>query len=453
MLRGSAVLLALLASGAQGQTVIHAGELLDVARGRVLEAHSILIEGDRITGVQRGFVEAENVIDLSDAFVMPGLIDMHVHIVTETTPQRYLQRFAWEPGDYAYNSVKFAERTLEAGFTAVRDLGTVHGLAQSMRDAIERGDLIGPRIFTAGKSLATTGGHADPSNGVNSDLRGDPGPVDGVVNSVEEARAGVRARYKEGADLIKLTATGGVLSEARSGQNPQFTVAEIQAIVATARDYGYKVAAHAHGTEGMRRAVMGGVDSIEHGTFMDKEVMRLMREQGTWYVPTILAGMFVAEKAQIDGYFSALVRPKAAAIGPQIKATFARAYKAGVKIAFGTDTGVPPHGRNWEEFVHMVDAGMPAMEALQSATLHASDLLGQADTLGKIEAGLKADVVAYPRSPLDDIEVMGEVGFVMKGGQVYVDALAKPAEAPEADQEEAGGDGEAAAEAAAPPGS
>ncbi len=236
---------------------------------------------------------------------------------------------------------------------------------------------------------------------------------------MDDARKAVRARYKEGADLIKITATGGVLSQAKSGENPQFTTEEIAAIVTTAKDYGFKVAAHAHGAEGMRRAVAAGVDSIEHGTLMTEDVMKLMKKQGTWYVPTIAAGVFVGEKAREEGYFSDLVRPKAAAIGPKIKETFGRAYKMGVKIAFGTDTGVSPHGENWREFVHMVDAGMPTIEALQSATVSAAQLLGRRDDLGSLSPGKFADVVAYPRSPLEDIEVMGEVAFVMKAGQVY----------------------------------
>ena len=368
------------------QTLIHAGQLFDADTARVLTEQTIVIDDERIVAIEPGYRDGDQVIDLRDAFVMPGLIDMHVHIVSQTSPQRFIRRFTWEAGDAAYASIPYAERTLMAGFTTVRDLGTQHGLALSMRDAIARGSILGPRVFSAGKSLATTGGHADPTNGVIASLRGNPGPVDGVVNGAAEAAAGVRARYKEGSDLIKITATGGVLSEAKSGENPQFTIDEVQAIVATARDYGFKVAAHAHGEEGMRRAVEGGVDSIEHGTYMSDDVMRLMKKRGTWYVPTISAGMFVAEKAQIAGYFSPTVRPKAAAIGPQIADTFARAYAAGVPIAFGTDTGVSPHGDNWREFVFMVEAGMPPAEALQAATISASDLLGQRDQLGSIRS-------------------------------------------------------------------
>jgi imidazolonepropionase-like amidohydrolase len=248
---------------------------------------------------------------------------------------------------------------------------------------------------------------------------GDPGPKEGVVNSVEDARKAVRQRYKDGADWIKITSTGGVLSVAKSGQNPQFTDEELLAIVETARDYGMRVAAHAHGTEGMKRAVIAGVASIEHGTFMDDEVMQLMKENGTWYVPTILAGKWVAEKSKIDGFFPELVRPKAATIGPIIQDTFARAYKAGVPIVFGTDSGVSAHGDNAQEFALMVEGGMPPMEAIQSATSVAAEFLGIFDTHGSIEADKMADIVAVPGNPLDDIRAMERVSFVMRGGKVY----------------------------------
>jgi imidazolonepropionase-like amidohydrolase len=408
------------AGAAEGsQTVIHAGTLIDVNTGQMLDARSIVIADGVIQAVESGYRDSANVIDLKDATVMPGWLDMHVHITAENSPNRQIERFTLEPADNALRAAVYAKRTLLAGFTTVRDLGTADGVAQSVRRAIREGWAEGPRIFTAGKALATTGGHADPTNGVASRYRADPGPLDGVVNGVSDAYAGVRNRYKEGADLIKITATGGVLSQAKSGENPQYTVAEIEAIVTAARDYGFKVAAHAHGAEGMKRAVLGGVDSIEHGTLMSDEVMDLMKRRGTWYVPTIAAGKFVAEKAQIEGYFSELVRPKAAAIGPKIQDTFARAYAAGVKIAFGTDTGVPPHGDNWKEFGYMVEAGMPAMAAIQSATVSAAELLGQSDRLGSIEPGKFADIIAVPGDPTEDVDLFGKVHFVMKGGVVY----------------------------------
>ncbi len=418
---------AVLIGGATAQAnadrlVIHAGRVIDVVAGEVRESRSIVVEGGRIVAVNEGWIDdrtASRVIDLRAATVMPGLMDMHVHLDGELSPHRFEERFKLEPADRALRAVQYAQRTLMAGFTTVRDLGASDGIALSLRRAIAEGRIAGPRVYASGKSIATTGGHADPSNGVKSSLRGDPGPSDGVVNSIDDARKAVRARYKEGADLIKITATGGVLSEAKSGDNAQFTIAEIEAIVATAKDYGFKVAAHAHGAEGMKRAVLGGVDSIEHGSYMNDEVMALMKARGTWYVPTILAGVFTAEKAKEPGYFSDIVRPKAAAVGAEIQATFARAYASGVKIAFGTDTGVSPHGDNWREFGLMVEAGMPAMEALQSATRGGAELLGVWQDVGSIEAGKRADIVAVMGDPLTDISEMGRVFFVMKEGVIF----------------------------------
>ncbi len=412
-------ILALLLSGsAWAETVIHAGKLVDTAAGEVIDGATIVVDGDRIKAVQMGYV-GEPDIDLTGSFVMPGWIDMHVHIASQQSPNRFVENFTLEPADSALRAVPYAERTLMAGFTTVRDLGTRNSVAQSIRRAVAEGHIVGPRIFTAGKSLATTGGHADPSNGVNSELRGDPGPAEGVVNGSDDAYKAVRARYKEGADLIKITATGGVLSQAASGRNPQFTEAEIAAIVAAAEDYGFRVAAHAHGAEGMRRAVAAGVHSIEHGTYMSDEVMELMKEKRAWYVPTIAAGKFVAEQSKVEGYFSDVVRPKAAAIGPVIAETFAKAYRAGVPIAFGTDSGVSPHGDNWKEFIYMVEGGMPVMEAIVSATRSAALLLNEWDNLGSIVPGKYADIVAVPGDPRQDVEEFGRVHFVMKGGKVF----------------------------------
>ena len=401
--------------------LIHAGRLVDTVAGEVREAVTIRVEGNRIAALTPGYGApgaGDEVVDLTAATVMPGWMDMHVHLSAERSPTSLVDGFRLDPADAALRATRHAERTLLAGFTTVRDVGTTARIAQALRDAIDGGWIVGPRVWTAGKSLATTGGHADPNVGVNQELTRDLGPADGVVNGVDDAYKGVRARYKEGADLIKITATGGVLSEARSGENAQFTVAEVRAIVAAAADYGFKVAAHAHGVEGMKRAVLGGVHSIEHGTFMTDEIMELMKERGTYHVPTIMAGKFVAEKAEVEGYFSATVRPKAAAIGPWIQNTFARSWRAGVPIAFGTDTGVSPHGENWREFIYMVEAGMPPMEAFQSATVAAADLLG-AGELGRVEAGMLADVVAVPGDPLEDIALVGKVHFVMKDGVIH----------------------------------
>jgi imidazolonepropionase-like amidohydrolase len=299
----------------------------------------------------------------------------------------------------------------------VRDLGESFRAGIALRNAINAGKVKGPRIFAAGKSIATTGGHADPTNGWASFLGTIRGPEDGVANGPEQAAQAVRQRYKDGSDLIKITATGGVLSVARSGHNAQFTEEEIRAVVATARDYGFTVAAHAHGAEGIKRAVRGGVDTIEHGTFMDDEAISLMKKHGTFYVPTLIAGRWVYEQAQDPNFFPELVRPKALEVGPQIQVTFAKAYKAGVKILFGTDAGVPAHGQNAREFQLMVEAGMPAMEAIKAATSAPAKFLGI--DLGTVTNGKVADLVAVPGDPLTDITAMQRVSFVMKDGVVY----------------------------------
>ncbi|MFZ9718416.1 MAG: metal-dependent hydrolase family protein, partial [Chitinophagaceae bacterium] len=345
-------------------------------------------------------------------------IDMHVHMEHETSPTRYLENFTLNPADHAYHSVVFAERTLMTGFTTVRDLGG-SGVNISLRNAIAKGLIKGPRVFTAGKSIATTGGHADPTNGYRKDLMGNPGPDAGVANGPDECMQAVRQRYKDGSDLIKITASGGVLSVAKSGENPQFTEAELNAIVATANDYGFKIAAHCHGAEAMKRAARAGVHSIEHGTFMDEETMQIMKSKGTYLVPTITAGKAVADSAKKPGYYPELVVPKALATGPKIQSTFAKAYKAGVKIAFGTDAGVFRHGENWREFVYMQEAGMPLIECIKAATMSAADLLGAAEIIGSIEAGKFADIVAVEGDPFNDVMQMGKIAFVMKEGIRY----------------------------------
>jgi imidazolonepropionase-like amidohydrolase len=363
-------------------------------------------------------------IDLSGYSCLPGFIDAHVHLTSETEPRvSALHRaIADNPADAAYRSVAFAERTLMAGFTTVRDVGAENALNVSLKRAIEAGEVPGPRMFTAGTIISTLGGHADPTNDLSqrfSHALGHPGPIDGVISGADEARQAVRARYKEGADLIKITATGGVLSEETSGENAQFTEDELRAIVATAHDYGFRVAAHAHGVEGIKRALRAGVSSIEHGTYMDDEAIALFKKNGAWYIPTISAGRYVADRATQPGYYSPLVQPKAAAIGPLIQATAGRAWKAGVKIAFGTDAGVFPHGENAKEFAYMVEAGIPPIEAVRAATLSAASLLNQSARLGSVEPGYAADIVAVAGDPLHDIALLQQVKFVMKAGVVY----------------------------------
>jgi imidazolonepropionase-like amidohydrolase len=403
------------------KTIIHCGNLIDGKSDAVQSQMTIVVEGNKITAIQKGFTKPgtdEKLIDLSQKTVMPGLIDMHVHIEQETNKDQNLQRFTLNDADNAFKSTVFAKKTLMAGFTTVRDLGGT-GVNISLRNAIAQGLVVGPRIFTAGKIIATTGGHGDPTNSYRKDLMGDPGPKEGVINSPEEARQAVRQRYKEGADVIKITATGGVLSLAKNGSNPQFTEEEIKAIVETAKDYGMHTAAHAHGAEGMKRAVMAGITTIEHGSMMTEEIMDLMKQKGTFYVPTIIAGKYVAEMAAVPGYYHPLVVPKAIEFGPVIQETFRKAYKRGVKIAFGTDAGVYPHGQNAKEFGYMVEAGMPPMEAIKSATVTNAGILGMADKIGTLEVGKFADIVGSDENPLQNIKTLEKISFVMKEGVVY----------------------------------
>ena len=401
---------------------LHCGQLIDTEKGVVLTKKTVIVSGEKIKAIKNGFVVPENpkdvLVDLKSKTVMPGLIDMHVHMENEYNPARYMDQFTANEADVAFKSVNYAEITLLAGFTTVRDLGGT-GVNIALRNAINNNTIVGPRIFTAGKAIATTGGHADPTNGRNKLLVGDPGPEQGVINSPDEARKAVRQRYKNGADNIKITATGGVLSVAKNGQNPQFTIEEVKAICATAKDYGMIIAAHAHGDEGMQRAVIGGVTTIEHGTKMSTKTMDLMKEYGTYFVPTITAGKAVAENAKIEGFYPEIIIPKALEIGPKIQSTFAKAYKRGVPIAFGTDAGVFPHGLNAKEFGYMVEVGMPEMEAIQSATITNAKVLGLANQLGQIKTDYTAVIVATDSNPIDDISAMERVDFVMKAGKIY----------------------------------
>ncbi|MHA7056155.1 metal-dependent hydrolase family protein [Aquimarina sp. M1] len=402
-------------------TYLHCGKLIDTKTAKVLTERTIVVSGNKIIKVEVGYKEGESsdvIIDLKDKTVMPGLIDMHVHIESESNPKAYLERYTNNEADVAYNSVGFAKATLMAGFTTVRDLGG-SGVNISLKKAIAQGKIEGPRIFTAGKSLATTGGHADPTNGGNKTLIGDPGPKEGVVNSEEDAKKAVRQRYKNGADLIKITATGGVLSVAKSSSNPQFTIEEIKAICKTAKDYGFHVAAHAHGDKGMQRAIIGGVKTIEHGTLMSTKTMDLMKKNKAYLVPTMTAGKEVTEKAAIEGYYPDVIVPKALEIGPQIQDTFRKAYKRGVRIAFGTDAGVFKHGQNAKEFGYMAEAGMPAITAIQCATIVNAKILNMNKELGQIAPDFIADIVAVNDDPTKEIKTMENVVFVMKEGKIY----------------------------------
>ena len=404
------------------RTLIHCGTLIDGTSEFPRKEVTIVIEGERISAIHPGYLapaRSDTRVDLTSATVMPGWIDCHVHLAGEQSPSRYTEAFFMNPADLALRATTYAKKTLLAGFTTVRDCGASNNLNISLRKAIAAGWIEGPRILAAG-GIATTGGHGDGTNGYNDVLQEmfQPKAV-GIANGPDEMRRAVRQRYKDGADLIKIAATGGVLSLAKSGQAPLFSDDELRAVVETASDYGFKVAAHAHGTEGMKRAILAGVASIEHGTFMTDEIIALMKQRGTYYVPTVSAGRFVAEKSKVPGYFPAVVVPKAAAIGPLIQATLQRAYAGGVKIAFGTDQGVAPHGENALEFVYMVEAGMPPLAVIKAATIEAATLLGMENDVGTVATGKFADLVAVPGNPLADITVVTQVNFVMKGGIIY----------------------------------
>jgi imidazolonepropionase-like amidohydrolase len=404
------------------RTIIYCGKLIDTKSLQVLSEMTIIVQGNTISDVQKGFITAapnDQVIDLKNRTVMPGLMDCHVHMEGETSPDQ-VKEFRENIADIAFESTVYAKTTLMAGFTTVRDVGG-SGVNIALRNAIRKGIVIGPRIYTSGKAIGSTGGHTDPTVGYRKDLMGDPGPMDGIANGKEECIKAVREQYKEGADLIKIVASGGVLSMETNGSGPQFSEEEIRAIVETAKDYGMKVAAHAHGAEAIRRAIVGGVNSIEHGSYMDDEDISLFIKYGTWYVPTIIAGRSTADSAAKPGYYPPLIAQKAITIGPRMMATFSKAYKAGVKIAFGTDAGVYAHGKNWMEMEYMTEAGMSALEVLRSATVSASELIGISDKAGTIEKGKWADIVAVDGDPVKDIRSMGKMKFVMKGGVVFRD--------------------------------
>lgn len=396
---------------------VHCGQVFDATSGKMLKDQVVKIESDRFSGMEP-FTNQNIDLNYSDDYCLPGLIDMHTHITHENSATRYIEKFQLNEADVAFNAVVFAETTLNAGFTTIRDLGDEFNVSVSLKKAINQGKVPGPRIFTAAKALATTGGHADPSNGYRDGLFPHTTPEHGVVNGASDAMRAVRQRYQDGADLIKITATGGVLSQAASGDNAQFSDEELNALIATANDYGFKVTAHAHGKAGMLRAIEAGVASIEHGTYLDGEVIKAMKKHGTYLVPTLIAGDWVTEKSKIEGFFPAVVAKKAATIGPLLAGSFNRAYKAGVNIAFGTDSGVSEHGRNGEEFALMVNNGMTNAEALQAATIHAADLLGQASQLGEIKVGYYADMVIVNNNPLADITVMTDIKAVIKSGKL-----------------------------------
>ena len=408
---------------AEETTILHCGTLLAVPGESPMHNVSVTIKDGRVESVQRGYIEPGNarLIDLRDMFVLPGLIDCHTHLTGEIlpAPERMRRRMQEGEAHAAIDGVSNAHKTLMAGFTGVRNVGSPGSVGLALRDRINQGVVDGPRMFVSGPPVSVTGGHGDPTNALSPALRPDLDPQLAPADGPSEARKAVRARVREGVDLIKITATGGVLSPTAAGVDQQFFDDELESIVQTAHMMGRKVAAHAHGVDGIKAALRAGVSSIEHGTYLDDEAISLFVETGAYLVPTIHAGKFVEEKAKITGYFPDAIRDKAAAVGPLIQDSFARAYHGGVNIAFGTDVGVGAHGTNAMEFVYMHEAGMPAMDCIKSATVNAAELLGKSESIGTIEPGKHADLIAVIGSPLEDIAVLNHVVFVMKDGRVY----------------------------------
>jgi len=404
------------------KTYIQCGKLIDGLSGKVQAEMTIVVDGKMITDIQKGYTSGtsgDKVIDLKNKTVMPGLIDCHVHLEEEHSKTGMLDGFTMTDADVAYHAQVYAKRTLMAGFTTVRDLGG-SGVNISLSKAVRQGLVDGPRIITAGRAISASGGHMDGSVGFRDDVFNHKmGPDDGVADGRDELIKAVRLQIKRGSAVIKIASTGGVLDLSENSSGAEFSIDEIKAVVETAKDYGLRVACHAHGAEGIKRAILARVTSIEHGTFMNDEDRELAKKYGTYLVPTIIAGKSVSDSAKVPGYFPPVIARKAVEVGTQIQDNFGKSYKAGVKIAFGTDAGVYPHGKNYMEFQYMVEAGMPPMEAIKAATVNAADLLGITDQTGSIVKGKFADIVAVDGDPLVDIKTMKNMAFVMKEGKIY----------------------------------
>jgi len=412
------VLSFLAGTAAADVTLIHAGKLLSVPGRDPATNMTIIIEDDRITGIQSGFVEAEGatVIDLRDKFVLPGLMDMHVHLQGQLGPDNDRDRLKMSDQLMQMRSIYYAMNTLRAGFTTVRDVGSSSQEMYAMRDAINNGWIDGPRIIAAG-GVGITGGHADIS-GVNPDLMEmftSPNVCDGPY----DCRRAARNVIKYGADLIKITSTGGVMTERATGTGQQMEMDELREVVQAAERMGRKVASHAHEEDGIIAALEAGVASIEHGTYTGPRAIKLFKETGAYLVPTLLAGKTVAAMAVESDFMPQTVRDKAIRVGNDMAGNFEKSHRAGVNVAYGTDSGISAHGTNAQEAVLMVEAGMSEMDVIVAATINAADLIDMSDSIGTIETGKFADLIAVDGSPLDDIEELLDVDFVMKGGKVY----------------------------------
>jgi imidazolonepropionase-like amidohydrolase len=411
-------------SGDTPTTFVQAGRLLaDPQTGVVLRDKTLVIRGNRVVEIRDGFVSGQEsgdqTIDLRQDFVLPGLIDSHVHLTGEASPTSRLDGVIRSNADVAMIGAGFARKTLMAGFTTVADLGASNEAIFALRNAVRRGDVIGPRIIASGSAVSVHGGHGD-INGYRDDIMHLLSP-ESVCSGVEDCMRAVRLQVRAGADIIKITATGGVLSNTAAGLAQQFSDDELAAIVASAHRMGRQVTAHAHGVDGINAFLRAGGDSIEHGTFLDAESIRLLRREGTYLVPTLLAGDFVARIASgPDNFLTPAQTAKALEAGPQMLEMVRRAHAGGVRIAFGTDTGVSAHGDNAQEFALLVRAGMTPLEAIQSATVVAADHLKISDEAGRIAAGRPADIIAVRGNPLEDVTVLQRMAFVMKDGIVHV---------------------------------
>lgn len=402
--------------------VVYAGRLFDAVTNQVRQGVSVVVEGGRIRELRDGKVvrSGEELIDLGDSTVMPGLIDCHTHLTFEVSKGKTLKDLLLaRDSALAITATAHARRTLLAGFTTVRDVGAPAFIDVSLRDAIRRGEVAGPRMFVATRMLTITGGHGDFSSGLREGLVPEPDFREGVIDSPADGVRAVRYMVKHGADHIKVVSTGGVLSLGDTKAGEQLTLEEMKAVVDTARTLGLAVEAHAHGAAGIKNALRAGVRSVEHGTFLDDEAIRLFKERGAYLVPTLSAGKWAAEKAKEPGYYPPPIVEKALGLDVLMREAFARAYRAEVGIAFGTDAGVYPHGLNAREFEYMVEAGMTPTEAILAATRNAADLLGRSADIGSIQAGRYADLVAVKGDPAADIKLLQEVSFVMKEGQIY----------------------------------
>ncbi|MCF2848896.1 amidohydrolase family protein [Pseudoalteromonas sp. ACER1] len=407
-------------------TLIHAGKVLVGTEQSVKEQQTLVIEGNKIAAIKAGYLTTQqldlndaDVIDLKNQMVLPGLIDMHVHVTFERDATRNPHQWVTEyEADYALRSLKYLKRTVNAGFTSVRDLGSSYQVIFPLKRAVERGDIVGPRIFAAGDMITPTGGHAD-MHGYRRDItKATEGGGLGVCDGADDCTRAVRDVIKSGADVIKITATGGVLSNTAAGVNQQFTDEELSAIVNTAHHLGRKVTAHAHGTEGIKAALRAGVDSIEHGSFLDKDTVKLFKKQDAYLVPTLLAGATVKEEVLNNPNMPKAIAEKVEFVAPKMEESFKLALKNKVKIAFGTDSGVSKHGDNAKEFELLVKYGMTPKQAIKSATVEAAKLLGQSDNLGDLSVGKQADIISVNMNVLDNINELSQVQFVMKGGKV-----------------------------------